>query len=426
MNSTMEKLEKSQVLLEMEVDKDTFETAMQKSYIKNIKQLNIPGFRKGKAPRKMVEKMYGEAVFYDDAINFVFPDVYEAAIEEHKIEPVDRPEVDVKQFPEDGLNLILTATLTVKPEVLLGDIDDIQVTKPVYEVSDEDVNKELETMQSRNARIISIEDRPAKLGDTAIIDYEGFLDGTAFEGGKGEGHNLELGSGQFIPGFEEQIVDKNIGDEFDVNLTFPEEYHAEDLAGKAVVFKVALNGLKTKEVPALDDEFAKDVSEFDTLDELKTDLLTKLNETNENKVKQEIENAVVDAVIERMSVEIPEAMYENRIGELIQDFDMRLSYQGMNVQKYLEYTGMSIDDFKGQFKDQAEKQVSGMLALGAVAKKENVEATGDDIQAEYAKMAEQYKMEIDKIKELVNEDDLKRDIINNKTIEMLVGRATIV
>ena len=426
MSTKMEKLEKSQVKLEFEVSKEAFETAIQQSYKKNIKQINVPGFRKGKAPRKIVEKMYGVEVFYDDAINFVFPDIYEAAIEEHKLEVVDRPEVDVTQFPEGDSNLILTAVVTVKPEVKLGDIDDIEVTRPVHEVKEEDVDSELETMRQRNSRIISVEDRSAQTGDTAVIDYEGFLDDVAFEGGKGEGHNLELGSGQFIPGFEEQIVGKNIGDEFDVNLSFPEEYHAEDLAGKAVVFKVALNAINSKEVPELDDEFAKDVSEFDTLDELKADILSKLKENADKKVEQEIENAVIDSVIAGMEVEIPDVMYDNRIMELIQDFDMRLSYQGMNVNKYLEYTGMDIEAFKGQFKEQAEKQVSGMLALEAVAAKEKIEASDEDIEAEFAKMAEQYKMEVDKIKGMVSADDLKKDIVTNKTIKFLVEKAKVV
>jgi len=426
MSTKMEKLEKSQVKLEFEVSKEAFEAAIQQSYKKNIKQINVPGFRKGKAPRKIVEKMYGVEVFYDDAINFVFPDIYEAAIEEHKLDVVDRPEVDVKQFPEGDLNLVLTAVVTVKPEVKLGDIDDIEVTRPVHEVKEEDVDSELETMRQRNSRIISVEDRAAALGDTAVIDYEGFLDDVAFEGGKGEGHNLELGSGQFIPGFEEQIVGKNIGDEFDVNLSFPEEYHAEDLAGKAVVFKVALNAINSKEVPELDDEFAKDVSEFDTLDELKADILSKLKESADKKVEQEIENAVIDSVIAGMEVEIPDVMYDNRIMELIQDFDMRLSYQGMNVNKYLEYTGMDVEAFKGQFKEQAEKQVSGMLALEAVAAKEKIETSDEDVEAEFAKMAEQYKMEVDKIKGMVSADDLKKDIITNKTIKFLVEKAKVV
>jgi len=426
MSTKLEKLEKSQVMLEFEVDKETFETAIQQSYRKNIKQINVPGFRKGKAPRKIVEKMYGVEVFYDDAINFVFPDIYEAAIKEHNLDVVDRPEVDVKQFPEGDLNLILTATVTVKPEVKLGDIDNIEVTKPVHEVSDGAVDEELETMRQRNARITTIEDRAAEMGDTAVIDYEGFLDGVAFEGGKGEGHKLELGSGQFIPGFEEQIVGKNIGEEFDVNVSFPKEYHAEDLAGKAVVFKVALNAITSKEVPELDDEFAKDVSESETLDELKSDLLSKLKESADKKIEQDIENAVIDAVIAGMEVEIPDAMYDNRVMELIQDFDMRLSYQGMNVSKYLEYTGMDIEAFKGQFREQAEKQVSGMLALEAVAVKEGIAASDEDIEAEFAKMAEMYKMEVEKIKEMVNEEDLKKDIITNKAIKYLVGNAKIV
>lgn len=426
MSVKVEKLETNVVELEFEIDKDAFESAMQRSYIKNIKHFNIPGFRKGKAPRKIVEKMYGSEIFYDDAINFVFPDAYEAAIKEAKVEPVSRPEVDIKQFPDAENCLVLTAKVTVKPDVKISKFETIDVKKPEYPVTDEDVERELTRYQNQNARIITVEDRAAQNGDTVVIDFEGFVDGVAFEGGKGEGYELELGSGQFIPGFEDQLVGKNAGEETDVNVTFPEEYHAPELAGKPAVFKVKIHSIKAKELPELDDEFAKDVSEFDTLDEFKADILAKLKENAEQREKQELENEVIDFVVGKMKAEIPEIMYENRIDDLVRDFEMRLSYQGMTVEKYLEYAGLDMAAFRGQFREQAERQVKGMLALEAMAKKEKIKALKDDVTKEYEKLAEQYKMDVDKVKSFVNEEDLKKDIITNKTIDALIAKANFV
>lgn len=425
MSVKVEKLETNLVELEIEIDKEAFESAMQRSYIKNIKHFNIPGFRKGKAPRKMVEKMYGKEIFYDDAINFVFPDAYEAAIKEAKVEPVSRPEVDIKQFPDEENCLVLTAKITVKPDVKISKFETIDVKKPEYPVTDEDVENELKRRQEQNARIITVEDRAAQDGDTVVIDFEGFVDDVAFEGGKGENYELTLGSGQFIPGFEEQLVGKNIGEETDVNVTFPEEYHAPELAGKPAVFKVTVHGIKAKELPELDDEFAKD-SDFDTLDELKADILAKLKENAEKREKQELENEVIDFVVDKMKADIPEIMYENRIDELVRDFEMRLSYQGMSVEKYLEYAGMDMAAFRGQFKEQAERQVKGMLALEAMAKKEKIKALKDDVTKEYEKLAEQYKMDVDKVKSFVNEEDLKKDIVTNKTIDALLEKANFI
>lgn len=425
MSVKVEKLETNLVELEIEIDKEAFESAMQRSYIKNIKHFNIPGFRKGKAPRKMVEKMYGKEIFYDDAINFVFPDAYEAAIKEAKVEPVSRPEVDIKQFPDEENCLVLTAKITVKPDVKISKFETIDVKKPEYPVTDEDVENELKRRQEQNARIITVEDRAAQDGDTVVIDFEGFVDDVAFEGGKGENYELTLGSGQFIPGFEEQLVGKNIGEETDVNVTFPEEYHAPELAGKPAVFKVTVHGIKAKELPELDDEFAKD-SDFDTLDELKADILAKLKENAEKREKQELENEVIDFVVDKMKADIPEIMYENRIDELVRDFEMRLSYQGMSVEKYLEYAGMDMAVFRGQFKEQAERQVKGMLALEAMAKKEKIKALKDDVTKEYEKLAEQYKMDVDKVKSFVNEEDLKKDIVTNKTIDALLEKANFI
>ncbi len=423
MSVKVEKLETNVVELEIEVSKEAFEAAMQRSYIKNVKKLNVPGFRKGKAPRMIIEKMYGKEIFYDDAINFVFPDAYEEALKEAKVEPVSQPEADIKQFPDGDLNLILTAKVTVKPDVKLSKFDKIDVEKIEYPVSDEDVKKELEARQAQNARVVPVEDRAAANGDTVVIDFEGFTDGVAFEGGKGENYSLELGSGQFIPGFEDQLVGANAGDDVEVNVTFPEEYHAPDLAGKPALFKVKVHSITAKELPELDDEFAKDVSEFDTLAEFEADIKKKLEESNEKRAAQEFENAVIDFVISKMKAEIPEVMYENRIDDLIRDFEMRLSYQGMSVEQYIGYLGVDMATFRGQFKEQAEKQVKGMLALEAVAKKEKIKALKDDVTKEYKKLADQYKLDVDKVKSFVNEEDLKKDIVTNKTIEALVAMA---
>ncbi len=421
MSVKVEKTEKNIVNLEFGVSAEAFEAAMQKAYIKNVKSFNIPGFRKGKAPRKIIEKMYSPAVFYDDAINFVFPEAYENAIAEAGVEPVDRPEVDIKQFPEEGKNLILTAKVTVKPEVTLGKLDKITVEAPSYPVAKKDVDAEIERMRQQNARIVPVEDRASQNGDTVVIDYEGFCDGVAFDGGKAEGHNLELGSGQFIPGFEDQLVGKKPGEDVEVKVTFPKEYHAENLAGKDAIFNVKVHEIKAKELPELDDEFAKDVSEFETIKELRDDINKKLKEAAAQREKQELENNAIDFVISKMKAEIPEVMYENRIDDMVRDFEMRLSYQGMNVEKYLQFSGMDMATFRGQFKEQAEKQVKGMLALEAVAKKQKIEAADADVEAEYAKLAEQYKMEVDQIKTYIQSEDLKKDVVTNKTIEYLLS-----
>ena len=424
MSVKVEKVETNVVELEFEISKEAFEAAMQRSYIKNVKSINIPGFRKGKAPRKIVEKMYGKEIFYDDAINFAFPDAYEEALKEAKVEPVSRPDVDIKQLPDEESNLILTAKVTVKPDVKISKFEKIDAKKPEYPVSDEDIDNELKNRQNQNARMISVEDRAAQKDDTVVIDFEGFTDGVAFEGGKGENFNLTLGSGQFIPGFEDQLIGANIGDDVEVNVTFPEEYHAPDLAGKPALFKVKIHSITAKELPELDDEFAKDVSEFDTLDELKNDIRAKLEENNERRAKQEFENNVIDFIISKMKANIPEIMYENRIDELVRDFEMRLSYQGMSLEQYLGYAGVDMQVFRGQFKEQAEKQVKGMLVLEAMAKKEKIKALKDDVAAEYKKLAEQYKMDVEKVKSFISEEDLKKDIITNKTIDALLAMAS--
>ena len=410
--------------LEISVAADVFGAAVDKAYRKNAKKISVPGFRKGKAPRSIVEKMYGEGLFFDDAINDVMPEAYMEAVKEADLEPVSAPEVDVvSASKQDGL--VFKAVLFVKPQVNVTDYKGIKATKTVNTATAAQVKSELERMQERNARIITVDDRAAADGDTAVIDFEGFVDGTAFAGGKGEGHELVLGSGQFIPGFEEQVVGHNTGDEFDVNVTFPAEYHAEELAGKEAVFKVKLHEIKAKELPELDDEFAKDVSEFDTLDELKKDVKKKLQESLDKASETEVENALVEAVIEHLEGEIPDCMFENRIDEMVRDFEYRLQAQGMNLDMYLKYTGMELASFRKTFREQAQKQVKIRLALEKIVELENIQVDDETVEAEYKKMAEQYGMEADKVKELISADSVKEDLAVNKAIDFIRENAEI-
>ena len=427
MSIQVKEAEKNVREFELEISAADFDEAIQKAYKKNLKNFNIPGFRKGKVPFKIVEQYYGKGVLYDDAINFAFPAAYDAAIKETGLEPVDRPEVDIKEL-EDGKPVVLTVRVTVKPSVKLGDYKGIEVEKAEYNVSDADVDKELEIKREQNARVIDIDDRAVENGDIADINYEGFLDGVPFEGGKGEGHKLTIGSGQFIPGFEEQLIGKNIGEEFDINVTFPEEYHAEELKGKPAVFKVKINGISKRELPELDDEFAKDISEKDTLDELKAEIKEDLEKKAKDTADAQNRNNVIDKILENVEVEIPAVMVEAQIDNIMRDFEMRLSYSGMKLEQYLQYTGSDLAKFREQFKEQAEKQVKTSLMLEEVAKLEKVEATQEEIDAELTKMAEQYKMEMDKIRELIQGeylDSLKNDIAINKTVDMLVESANL-
>lgn len=415
-------VEENVVELEFSVDQKTFQEGVVKSYRKNVKRIQIPGFRKGKAPQKMIEKMYGPEVFYDDAINFVFPDAYDEAVKEAGITPVDRPEVDVKEVGPD-VDLVLTAKVTVKPEVSIDHYKGIEIPKIEYTVSDEDVDKEISSIAERNSRLVTVEDREAKLGDTAIIDYEGFVDEVAFEGGKGENHSLELGSGQFIPGFEDQIVGKKPGEEFDVNVTFPEEYHAEDLQGKEAVFKVKLNELKEKVVPTIDDEFAKDVSEFDTLEELKADSRKKLEQTAADKAKNEKETAILDFLCENLQANIPQVMVESQIDNMMKDFEMRISSQGIDMNTYMTYMGLDPKTMRDSFREQADRRVKTTLALEKILELENISATDEDAEAEIQKMADQYQMEVDKIKSFIKLEDVKEDLAMRKTMEFLLENA---
>ena len=420
-----EQTEKNTVKLTIEVDKEAFEKAMDKSYRKNVKQIMLPGFRKGKAPRKLIEKYYGEAVFYEDAVNFVCPDAYEFAVKEAGITPVDRPEIDIEEIGE-GKDLVLTAVVTVKPEVTLGEYKGVKAEKTVYETKDEDVDAEIKMAAEKNARMITIEDRAVEKGDFTVIDFEGFVDGKAFEGGKGTDYSLEIGSGQFIPGFEDQLVGAKLNEETEVNVKFPEEYHAEELKGKDATFKVTVKEIKVKELPALDDDFAKDVSEFDTFEEYKASIKEKLDKANEERTKAEFENNVVEAVSANAEVDIPQCMIDNRVEDMIKDFGYRLSSQGMSLEQYMQFTGTTVDTFKEQFKDQATAQVKSNLVLDKIAQVENLTVSQEDLEEELKKMAEMYGMELDKVKTLIGENEqetMKDDLKVRKAVDFVTENA---
>lgn len=419
-----EQTEKNTVKLTIEVDKDAFEAAVQKAYKKNVKKIALPGFRKGKAPRKLIEKYYGEGVFYEDAVNFVCPDAYDFAVKEAGISPVDRPEIDIETIGE-GKDLVLTATVTVKPEVKLGKYKGVEVEKTVYETKDEDVDAEIKAAAEKNVRMINVEDRPVKKGDVTVIDFEGFADGVAFEGGKGENHTLEIGSGQFIPGFEDQLVGAKLGEETEVNVTFPEEYHAEELKGKPAVFKVTVKEIKEKEYPELNDEFAKDVSDFDTLDEYKEDIRKNVLEQKQKLADDDVDKQIIDKLVELLEAEIPEAMFENKINDDIKEFSYRLQSQNIDINTYLKYTGMDAKSLREGFRSQAERQVKLRLALEKIAQNENFEATSEDIENEFSKIADMYKMEVEKVKNLISEKDLSKDIIVDKAMKLVKETANI-
>lgn len=424
----VENLEKNVIQLEIEVDSAQFEQGLQKAFVKNAGKFNIPGFRKGKAPRYIVEKFYGEQVLYEDAINVVCPDAYDKAVEENDIHPVDKPEIDIKQIGK-GQNLIFTAKVTIKPEVELGQYKDVEVKKADSMVTEDDVDKELEKVAEKNARLISIEDRPVQSGDTAIIDFEGFIDGTPFEGGKGEDYSLVIGSGSFIPGFEDQLIGREAGADVEVNVTFPEDYGKPELAGKPALFKVKVKEIKLKELPGLDDEFAKDVSEFDTLGEYKNDLKKKLVEQAEHKAEHENEDNVVEKVVENAMVDIPGVMVEKRTDDLVYDFSMRLRYQGLELNKYLEIMGMDIAAFRTQFSKRAEGEVKTQLVLEKVGKVENIDASAGEVDEELKKLAENYKQSEEDFKKQLKFDDIeyiKGNLIARKTVDFLVKSARLV
>ena len=419
-----EKLEKSMAELQFSIDAEAFKKAVADVFKKEGKKYAVPGFRKGKAPRALIEKMYGADVFTYDAINELFPEAFEAAVKEAGVEPVGRPEVTVDSADETN-GVTLTVKVAVKPEVKVGSYNGLTVEKTVHTVSDEAVEAELKRVQERNARELTREGA-AENGDIADIDFEGFVDGVAFEGGKAEHYSLVLGSGSFIPGFEEQVVGHKAGEEFDVNVKFPEEYQAEELAGKDATFKIKLHEVQYKELPELDDDFAKDVSEYDTLDELKDSIRKGIETNHEKQADQKVENDLIDQVVGGMKAEIPDAMIESRIEELVQDFQYRISQQGLKLEQYLQYMGMTMEQFKEQFREQADKQVKMRLAMEAIVAKESIEATEEEFEAEIKRIADAYQMEADKVKSLVDAAAVKKDLAVNKAIDFVKSKANIV
>ncbi len=425
MSYTVENLEKSMAKITITVDADAFEEAMVKSYNKNKKNISIQGFRKGKAPRKMVEKLYGPEVFYEDAANFAIPDAYEEAAKESGLEIVSRPEIDVVEI-EKGKDFVFTATVAVKPEVTLGDYKGIEVEKKTVKVMAADVNAEIDKVREQNSRMITVENRGIKKDDTAVIDFEGFVDGEPFQGGKGEDYSLVIGSHSFIDTFEDQLVGKKADEEVDVNVTFPEEYHEASLKGKPALFKVTVKEIKKKELPKLDDEFASEVSEFETLKEYKASVKKNLTERRKEEAKREKENEVVEKVVENITVELPEPMIDEQTQQMIQEFAGRLSSQGLSFDQYMQMTGMTADALMGQMKPEAEKRIRTRLALEAIVDAEKIKATAKDIDKEIENMANMYQMEVDKIKEMIGDaekEQIGKDLAVQKAVDFVVKNA---
>ena len=421
----IQKVDVNRQQLTITVDAEKFNEAIREVYKKNGKKINVPGFRRGKAPLHFVETYYGAEVFFEDALNFLYNDLLDEAITESGIQVIDdKMDFDLVSVSKaDGAEF--KVTLTTYPEIEIGTYKGLKAEKVIAKVDAAEVNSEIDAMADRNARMVSVEDRAAKDGDTTVIDFEGFVDDKAFDGGKGEGHTLVLGSGQFIPGFEEQIVGKKTGDSFDVNVSFPEEYGAKELAGKAAVFKVTLHEIKTRELPAIDDEFAKDVSEFDTLADLKKDLKKKAIERKEKAAEEAVENALVEQIVESITGDIPEAMYEGRLNQSVEDFAYRLQSQGMNIETYLQYTNSSIDEFKNSFRPQAESQVKYRLALEKIVELEGLTADSAAIDAQYEKMAADYGIEVEKVKSVIPESELIKDLAVGKAIDFIKENAVI-
>ena len=425
MSVQLEKLEKNMAKLTIEVSAEELEKAIEGAYQKNKNKISIPGFRKGKVPRQMVEKMYGKEIFYEDAANALIPDAYEKAVEECEEDIVSSPSIDVVQI-EAGKPFIFTAEVALKPEVKLGKYKGVKVPGADLTVTDEEIDAEINKERERNARNIEVTDRAVKDGDMTVLDFEGFVDGVAFEGGKGENYPLTIGSGAFIPGFEEQLVGAEIGKEVEVNVTFPEDYQAEDLKGKAALFKCTVKEIKEKELPELDDEFASEVSEFDTLAEYKADVKGKLEERKAKEAKDDKEAAVIEAIVKDSDMEIPEAMLATQQRQMIDEFAQRIQMQGLSLEQYFQFTGSSYDRMLEEVKPQAEKRIQSRLVLEAVVKAENIEATDEDYEEELKSMAEVYQMEIDKIKEMLPEksaDQIKKDIAVRKAADFVVENA---
>lgn len=420
--STKENAEKNMVSFEFKVSAEEFENAVAKAYKKNVGKINIQGFRRGKAPRAIIERYYGKEVFYEDAVNIVLPDAYDKAIEEQNIEAVAQPEIDVKEISAET-GVVFTAKVAVKPEFELGQYKGVKVKKVSHKTTEKEINAEIDRIRERNARLVTVEDRPAQKDDTVVIDYEGFVDGVAFDGGKAEGHELKLGSGQFIPGFEDQLIGANVGDDVTVKVTFPEVYHSEELKGKDAEFKVKVNAVKMQELPELDDEFAKDVSEFDTFEDFKADVTKKLKENNKKRSLQEFEKNVLDAVAEATEIDIPQAMIDTNVENSIRDFAMQMQYQGIDLSQYMKMTGMTMDTLKAQFLPEAESKVKMSLILEKVAKTENIQVSDEEVEAEYKNIAETNKMELDDVKKYIKAEDLKENKLVEKTVKFLVDNA---
>ena len=419
---SVEKQEKSAVELVIEIGGEEFEAAVQKAYLKQRNKINVPGFRKGKAPRKIIEGMFGSGVFYEDAINELYPKAYADAVEQEKLDVVSWPNVEVLEAGKDGLTF--KATVTVRPEVKLGEYKGLTAEKEEVKITDEDIDNELKPYINRASRMVTVE-REAQNGDTVVIDFEGFKDGVPFDGGKAEGHSLELGSGAFIPGFEDQLVGTKAGDEKDVNVTFPEEYHAEELAGAPVVFKVKVHEVKEKQLPTVDDEFAKDVSEFDTLEAFKKDLADKLTERREAQAKRAFEAAIMEQVMDNMEVEIPDAMVAYETDQMVEDMARRIQAQGIPFEQYMAMTGMTIDIVRSQAAAAAMERVRRDLALGAVVAAENIEISDEDLEAEYKRLADEYHMELDQVKAAAPAEDVKKGLAIQKAEQVIYDSAKV-
>jgi trigger factor len=418
------KVETNKYELEVEISAEAFEGALQKAYLKAKKNISIPGFRKGKAPRKLIEKEYGEQVFFEDAVNILYGPEVESAIDESKLEIVARPEVDVTAISKaEGVKLKVVCI--TKPEVEVKDYKGIEVEKVVNAVTDEDIQKQVDQLREKNVRIITVDDRAAEMGDDVVIDFEGFKDGVAFDGGKAEDFTLSLGSGQFIPGFEEAIAGHNAGEEFEINVTFPEEYQVKELAGAPAVFKINLKSISKRELPELDDEMVKDSTDFETVDEYKADVKAKLEESAEKSADAKVESDLCDKVIENMTAEIPQVMYDNRINEMISELEQRLAPQGISLDLYMQYTGQTIETVRKTYAEQAEKQVKLRLALEKVVELESIEVSDDEITAEFDKLAETYNLPVEQVKMYIREEDLKKDIAVGKAVELIKDSAVI-
>lgn len=422
MSVQVENLEKNMAKLTIEVAAEEVEKAMEASYQKQKSRISIPGFRRGKVPRKMIEKMYGEAVFYDDAVNTLIQEHYPDAADESGVDIVSRPTVDVVQIGS-GKPFIFTAEVAVRPEVTLGKYKGVQVTRIDTAVTDEEIEKELESEREKNARTVSVTDRPAANGDTVVIDYEGFCDGVAFDGGKDENHSLELGSHSFVDTFEDQLVGKNVGDDVEVNVTFPEKYHSADLAGKPALFKVKIHEIRAKELPELNDEFAQDVSECDSLDAFKEEIRGRLTEHKENEAKRAKEDEAIQKIIDKSTMEIPEAMLDTQCDNMVNEFAQRIMQSGLSLEQYMQFSGLTMDKLKDQVRPEAETRIKSSLVLEQIAKEENIEVTEEEIDAEIGKMAAAYGMEADKLKEHMGDKEkqsIRRDLSVSKAVDLVM------